>query len=59
MEKRLQDSKKGYRDFKDRTDHEGIVIRDSYVYFIERDEKHFADLNGLKEYFIVKGEKKI
>lgn len=51
FEKRLKDARKEYDEFGNRTDREGIVICESYVYLIERDEKHLAVLNELiKEY---------
>lgn len=47
FEKRLKDAKKGYAEFQDRTDREGVVIAESYMYMVERDEKHLSALNEL------------
>lgn len=48
FEKRLKDAKKGYAEFQDRTtDRKGVVIAESYMYMVERDEKHFSALNEL------------
>jgi len=47
FEKQLRDSRKSYEQFRNRTDREGIVILESYSYFIERDQKHLEALDKL------------
>lgn len=47
FEKQLETTKERYAEFKGRTDKEGIVIAESYVYLIERDEKHLKALYEL------------
>lgn len=47
FERQLRNNRKGYEEFRNRTDREGIVILESYAYLIERDQKHLKTLNEL------------
>jgi hypothetical protein len=47
FERQLRNNRKGYEEFRNKTDREGIVILESYSYLIERDQEHLNALNDV------------
>ena len=47
FERQLRNNRKGYEEFRNRMDREGIVILESYSYLIEWDQEHLNALNDV------------